>query len=93
MRVECDGGRFYVDRTFHPLALEAEQVRRHAQDLAYIAEAVGRVLEPYDDWRALVELQTSDLNRWTVSFATPEQAIVTALIDLKAGRVLEVETP
>lgn len=95
VRIAQEGGRWRVVDVFDPLALEEERARRHAQDraitLAYTAEAVGRALEPYDDWRAYAE--PAGEGRWTVSFATPEKTILTALVDLQNARVLEVETP
>ncbi|HHO58274.1 MAG TPA: hypothetical protein ENJ85_03780 [Oceanithermus profundus] len=95
VRIGQDGGRYYVDDVFDPLALKEEQARRHDQDraiqLAYTAERVGELLEPYDDWKAYAE--PASQGRWTVSFATPEKTILTAAVDLAGGKVLAVETP
>lgn len=88
-------GRYHVERIFDPLVLEQAEARRHAQDraiqLAYTEEAVGRALESLDDWRAFAEPAGPD--RWTVSFATPERTVLTALVDLASGTVLAVEAP
>ncbi len=97
VRFGSDKGRLYVEGVFDPLALEAEQARRHAQDraiqLAYQVEAVGRALEPYDSWQAYAEPVAKDLQRWTVTFATPDKTIVTVLVDTVSGRALRLETP
>jgi len=97
VRFGRDKGRFYVEGVFDPLALEAEQARRHAQDraiqLAYEVPEVGRALEPYDAWKAYAEPETHDLARWTVSFAVPDRTIVSVRIDVTRGEALEVEVP
>ena len=95
VRIGQEKGRYYVEDVFDPLALTEEQARRHDQDraiqLAYTAERVGELLEPYDDWKAYAE--PASKGRWTVSFATPENTILTALVDLSVAQVLEVEAP
>ncbi|HHO58332.1 MAG TPA: hypothetical protein ENJ85_04070 [Oceanithermus profundus] len=95
VRIARDEGRWRVEDVFDPLAFDAEQERRRARDravrIAYASERVGELLEPYDGWKAYAEPDAE--GRWTVSFATPEKTILTALVDLTGGRVLAVETP
>ncbi|WP_456414694.1 hypothetical protein [Oceanithermus profundus] len=95
VRIGQDGGRYYVDEVFDPLALEAERRRRHDQDravrVAYGDAAVGQRLEPFDDWTAYAE--PLDAGRWAVDFAAGGKTVLSVLVDLPGGRVLAVEAP
>ncbi len=95
VRLERQDGRYRVLEVFDPLELDAAQQRRHDQDraiqIAYAAEAVGRALEPYDDWTTYA--QPLGDGRWTVDFATGDMTVLSVLVDLPGGRVLAVEAP
>jgi hypothetical protein len=95
VRLSSDGAKYHIDDVFDPLALSEERAKRHDRDrairLAYEVDQIGLALDPYDSWKAYAE--PAGQGRWTVSFATPERTILTALVDLKSGRVLAVEKP
>ena len=90
-----EDGDYVIDRVFDPAALNAEDQEQHnrseAINLAYTAEPTDAALNGHDNWRSYAEAQGGPL--WSVAFEAKGENLITVLVDLEAGTVLETQLP
>lgn len=86
---------YKIDRLFDPAAVNAEDQEQHNRDeainLAYTAEPTDAALNGHDNWRSYAEAQGGPL--WSVAFEAKGENLITVLVDLEAGEVLETQLP
>lgn len=83
----------YLDRIYNPAELEAEEAiensKNEAIGLAWQAEGIDQALADVDNWQTYVSQQSDTI--WAVTFATTDQELFYALVDIENEQVLESE--
>ena len=88
-----DADHITIQRIFDPSAFTADEAQRVARnqaiDLAYEADGLWEALQDYDDWKAYAaQIEGS---QWAVSFASGNQELFYALVDIEAWEILETD--
>ena len=88
-----DADHITIQRIFDPSAFTEDEAQRVARDqaieLAYEADGLWEALEDYDDWKAYAA--QIDGPQWAVSFASGNQELFYALVDIEAWEILETD--
>ena len=84
-------GAPYLDGIDNPAAFEAEEAAEHSKnqaiELAWQADGIDQALAGSDNWQTYVSQQGDNL--WAVSFATADEELFYALVDIENWTILE----
>lgn len=90
-----ENDNLYIEKIIDPNALSedevSDQMRDDAINLAYAADGVWQAIEGHDDWATYVEIQGESI--FSVSFATDDTTLVTVIVNVTDGEVLDVRVP
>jgi hypothetical protein len=83
----------YIDRIYNPAELEAEEAAENSKnmaiDLAWQADGIDQAVAGVDNWQTYVSQQSETV--WAVTFATTDQELFYALVDIESEQILESE--